>query len=109
MNKITGKYVSDYDAVGEKSSVNLKRDYGDPLKLQYEVAADAGSDADGDDHLADEIERKRFRWSPEEQHIAADVANQAAARAVRAASAEVAPGDDKTPLQAVRANGAAAA
>ena len=98
-----------YDAVGEKSSVNLKRDYGDPLKLQYEVAADAGNDADGDDHLADEIERKRFRWSPEEQHIAADVANQAAARAVRAASAEVAPGDDKAPRQAVRASGAAAA
>ena len=25
-----------YDAVGRKSSVNLKRDYGDPLKLQFE-------------------------------------------------------------------------
>ena len=75
-----------YDAVGEKSSINLKRDYGDPLRLQFEAAAEVGAD----EHAADEIDFTHFRWSPEEQNIAADAANQAVAQAVRAAGGEVA-------------------
>ena len=68
-----------FDAVGVKSSINLQRDYGDPLKLEFEPAADADAeDPDGDAALT------HFLWSTEEQ--AASTAAAATERAVRAAN-----------------------
>ncbi|QTD46330.1 patatin-like phospholipase family protein [Ottowia testudinis] len=86
-----------FDAVGEKGTVNLKRDYGDPLKLNFEPASDAGGESGTDDGGPDEAALQRFRWSPEEQRTAADVANQAAAAAVRAAGGQVAEREEAVP------------
>ena len=70
-----------FDAVGVKSSINLQRDYGDPLKLEFEPAADADAeDPDGDAALT------HFLWSTEEQAHAASTAAAATERAVRAAN-----------------------
>ena len=70
-----------FDAVGVKSSINLQRDYGDPLKLEFEPAADADAeDPDGDAALT------HFLWSTEEQARAASTAAAATERAVRAAN-----------------------
>lgn len=64
-----------FDAVGERSSISLRRDYGDPLKLSFEVEpeTDAGTAPNG------------FLWPPEEQARAADAAETAARQAVQAA------------------------
>ena len=70
-----------FDAVGVKSSINLQRDYGDPLKLEFEPAADADAeDPDGDAALT------HFLWSTEEQAHGASTAAAATERAVRAAN-----------------------
>ena len=62
-------------AVGHKSSIDLRREYGDPLRLDF----DAGAAAEGDSML------ERFLWTPEEQARAAAEAHDAARQAVRAA------------------------
>ena len=69
-----------FDLVGEKSSINLLRDYGDPFKLDFQPVS-------GDAAAADESALARFLWSPEEQARAAEQANAATAQAVRAARA----------------------
>ncbi len=66
-----------YDAVGERGSVNLQRDYGDPLKLEFEPVDEAQAEADS--------ALTRFLWSPEERRRAAEAANAAASQAARAA------------------------
>ena len=58
-----------FGAVGEKSSINLKRDYGDPLKLQFEP----GPDTELADAEADPVPAW-FLWSAEEQDLPADQA-----------------------------------
>ena len=83
-----------WGAVGEKSSVNLRRDYGDPLRLQFEPAPE--SEADDADAAADAVPA-HFLWSAEERARAADHANAAAEQAVRAAGgapASAAPAND---------------
>ena len=80
-----------FDAVGVKSSINLQRDYGDPLKLDFELPDDADtpvSDAEPEPDTA------RFRWTPEAQAHAATAAD-AAARA--ATDAHAPPGDAASP------------
>ncbi len=74
-----------FDAVGEKSSINLRRDYGDPLKLDIDAddTEDAMPGAEADTTLA------RFLWSPEERARAAEAAAAAADQAVRAANGGV--------------------
>ena len=73
-----------FDAVGEKSSIRLQRDYGDPLKLHYEPAGDG--DDNEDDGNGDGDALARYLWSPEEQASAADAAAAATEQAVRAAN-----------------------
>ncbi len=73
-------------AVGEKSSVNLRRDYGDPLKLQVEPATDRDAADAGDAARAHAHAWPAYAlWSPEEQARAAHQANAATQQAVRAA------------------------
>ena len=80
-----------FDAIGSRSSVNLRCDYGDPLKLQFEPPADAGEEGgdeeEGEDAPAadDGLDWSRFRWSPDEQRRAADEADTAARTAADAA------------------------
>ena len=81
-----------YEAVGNKSSVNLRRDYGDPLKLQFEPPPEAGGEGEGDAQDGEEgedggLDWSRFCWSPDEQRHAADVADAAARTAADAARA----------------------
>ena len=83
-----------FDAVGRKSSVNLKRDYGDPLKLQFEPltsAAGEGEETDEGDGVAAEpgLDWSRFRWSADEQQRAAEAADAAARSAAEAARGPV--------------------
>ncbi len=80
-----------FDAVGERSTVNLHRDYGDPLKLDFELPDDADVPADG---AEPEPDTARFRWTPEAQAHAATAAD-AAARA--ATDAHAPPGDAAGP------------
>lgn len=78
------------DAVGTRSSVNLHRDYGDPLKLDLDLpepAADAPA-APTPEHEAERHawqELARFRWSPQQQAAAADAASSATQAAADAA------------------------
>lgn len=77
-----------FAAVGEKSSIRLQRDYGDPLRLGFEPAGDAEA---GDDDATDTAPA-RFLWPPEAQASAADAAESAASQAVRAANGTTAAG-----------------
>ena len=74
-----------WSAVGEKSSVNLKRDYGDPTKLQFEPSTDADAGFDDEPDAPG-----RFEWPAQERARAAEEAEAAAARAVRAAGGDAA-------------------
>lgn len=74
-----------FDALGERSSVNLRRDYGDPLKL--DIDADDTEDAMPGAEAATTL--ARFLWSPEERARAAEAAAAAADQAVRAANGGV--------------------
>lgn len=79
-----------FDAVGEKSSVNLRRDYGDPLRLQIDGDGDdGGGGADAKPDAAAETTLARFLWSPQERASAAAAAEVAAGQAVRAANGGV--------------------
>ena len=89
-------------SVGEKSSINLQRDYGDPLKLAFEAADNDAAELSGDDA---DTPLARFLWSPEEQARAADAASAAVAQAVRAA----AQGSDGRPAPDARADASTAA
>ncbi len=64
-----------FEAVGERGTVNLRRDYGDPLKLSFEVETEADADTAPASYL----------WPAEEQARAADAAEEAARQAVQAA------------------------
>ena len=46
-----------FEAVGERGTVNLRRDYGDPLKLSFEVETEADADTTPASYL----------WPPEER------------------------------------------
>jgi NTE family protein len=72
-------------AVGHKSSIDLQRDYGDPLRLDFDTAPAQADAVDAPDQPA------RFLWSPEEQARAAAHADAAARQAVRAAGGELPP------------------
>jgi NTE family protein len=71
-------------AVGHKSSIDLQRDYGDPLRLDFDSApAPAAADAPATP--------APFLWSAQEQARAAAHADAAARQAVRAAGGERPP------------------
>ena len=53
-----------FDAVGEKGTVNLRRDYGDPLKLQFEPGPEEPADAD--ESTPGDFGVSRLLWSPDE-------------------------------------------
>ena len=74
-----------FDAVGERGTVNLHRDYGDPLKLDFEQP-DEGADAAAGTPPEPEAppELARFRWSPEAQAHAAKAADAATSAATDA-------------------------
>ncbi len=80
--------------VGEGSSVNLRRDYGDPLKLQFEPAPSGDA---GEADTAADAPPAYAQWSADEQTHAAAQADAAADAAVRAAQA--APGAEVHSLQ----------
>ncbi len=72
-----------FAAVGEKSSIKLQRDYGDPFKLDFVPAEPAEGDADG----AAPPAWSRFLWPAEERARSAAAAEVAAGQAVQAARA----------------------
>ena len=85
-----------FDAVGERSTVNLHRDYGDPLKLDFELPEDDGNApvAEGPEPAPD---LARFRWTPEAQAHAAREADAATRAAAHAHSARPDTDQDRTP------------
>jgi hypothetical protein len=74
--------------------VNLRRDYGDPLKLQFEPAPSGDA---GEADTAADAPPAYAQWSADEQTHAAAQADAAADAAVRAAQA--APGAEVHSLQ----------
>ncbi|WP_370512964.1 patatin-like phospholipase family protein [Ottowia flava] len=77
------------DAVGERSTVHLHRDYGDPLKLDFEMP-DEESEAPVAEPVEPAPDLTRFRWTPEAQ---ADAAREADAATQAASSAHGPRGD----------------
>ncbi len=75
-----------FDAVGERGTIDLHRDYGDPLKLDFEHPEETASDTTQAPAAAEDPAPAltRFSWSPEAQ---ADAARDADAAASAAAGA----------------------
>jgi NTE family protein len=75
-----------FDAVGERGTIDLRRDYGDPLKLDFEQPDEAAAAPSSEPHGSSEAltEAARFSWSLEAQ---TEAARQADAAANAAASA----------------------
>jgi len=72
-----------FAAVGERSSIKLQRDYGDPLKLDFASADAVEGEADTEAQPA----WARFLWPAEERARSAAAAEAAAGQAVQAARA----------------------
>ena len=76
-----------FDAVGQRGTIDLQRDYGDPLKLDFEQPEEAASAPQATPAAAvDEAlpETPRFNWSPEARADAARHADAAANAATQA-------------------------
>ena len=76
-----------FDTVGTRGTIDLHRDYGDPLKLDFELPHDepaAASAVAAPPAIEPAPDLARFRWSPEAQSDAARHADTAAKAAASA-------------------------